>query len=532
MDVHINVERDLLIEIIKIMDEEDLKRVIAYVRELNEKSADNDETESVHRLPLPIGISNYRVASSSYYYVDKTMMIKEFLDERPQVSLFLRPRRFGKTLNMDMLRVFFEKTEADTSHYFKDKKIWRCGARYRDYQGKYPVIFVTFKDVKFKTWNACFDNLADVIRSEFDHHYELLSSEKCTGSEKKYYQKVLDKEVTEAELTGAFCELSEMLHKHYGVAPIIIIDEYDTPIQQGYVHGYYDDVVAFMRNLFSAGLKDNHHLSYGFLTGILRVAKESIFSGMNNLKINSILDKRYGEYFGFTSEEIQEMCEYYGVADKYEEVKEWYNGYLFGQTNIYNPWSVINYFCCDCEPSAYWLSTGSNEIIEEILEGASEEIYENLRLLMEGKSFKTYVDTSIIYPNIKKEPTSIYSFLLITGYLKLVKVDRTPIGDYVCEVAIPNKEIKYVYNKEILSKFAQMIPESSAIAIQNAICVHDIDALREHLNKILLNSASYYDTTGENFYHGLVLGLCTIFDNQYYGIAFSGKHVEIRMCES
>ena len=278
----------------------------------------------------------------------------------------------------------------------------------------------------------------------------------------------MDKNTTEAELTGAFCELSEMLHKHYGVAPIIIIDEYDTPIQQGYVHGYYDDVVAFMRNLFSAGLKDNHHLSYGFLTGILRVAKESIFSGMNNLKVNSILDKRYGEYFGFTSEEIQEMCEYYGAADKYEEIKEWYNGYLFGQTNIYNPWSVINYFCCDCEPSAYWLSTGSNEIIEDILEGASEEIYENLHLLLEGKSFKTYVDTSIIYPNIKKEPTSIYSFLLITGYLKFVKVDRTPIGDYVCEVAIPNKEIKYVYNKEIL----------------------------------------------------------------YYGIAFSGKHVEIRMCES
>lgn len=515
MDLHINTERDLLIEIIKAMDEKKLKRVMTYVREFKETPVD-DESEQSPKLPLPIGISNYRVASTSYYYVDKTMMIKEFLDERPQVSLFLRPRRFGKTLNMDMLRVFFEKSEEDTSHYFKDKKIWKCGERYRSYQGKYPVIFVTFKDVKFKSWKECVDNLADVIRDEFARHsILLLNSERCLDSEKVYFQKMLNKEISEVDLTRAFHKLSEMLHKHYGIPPIIIIDEYDTPIQQGHVHGYYEEVVTFMRNLFSAGLKDNHHLSYGFLTGILRVAKESIFSGMNNLRINSILDKRYGEYFGFTSREIYKICEYYGVLDKYEEIKEWYNGYLFGQTNIYNPWSVINYFSSDCEPSAYWLSTGSNDIIQEILSEATEEIYENLQLLLQGKSFRTYVDTSIIYPQIKKEPTSIYSFLLITGYLKLVSVERSPMGGYICEVSIPNKEIKYVYNKEVLSKAAPMIPESSAIAIQKAICVQDIDVIKEHLNKILLNSASYYDTAGENFYHGLVLGLCTIFDDKY-----------------
>ena len=371
------------------------------------------------KLPLPIGISDYRLASSEYYYIDKTMMIKDFIDERPMVSLFTRPRRFGKTLNMDMLRTFFEKTDEDTSVYFKDKKIWACGKKYRDYQGKYPVIFITFKDIKFDTWEETFDAIKRVFSKEAYRHIELQISDKCNEFEKKNFENLLSGEVNEVELSSALLTLSSMLHEHHGIAPIIIIDEYDIPIQQGYMKKFYDKVILFMRNLFSGGLKDNRHLSYGFMTGILRVAKESIFSGLNNLTIHSVLDNKYSTYFGFTSEEVREMVEYYGVSEKYHEICEWYDGYRFGKTEIFNPWSVINYFNNECEARAFWQSTGSNDIIGEIIAQADKEIYEKLTSLVRGEKLTTYIDTGVIYPQIKNNPSTIYSFLLVAGYLKV-----------------------------------------------------------------------------------------------------------------
>ena len=306
-----------------------------------------------------------------------------------------------------------------------------------------------------------------------------------------------------------------MLHEHHGIAPVIIIDEYDIPIQQGHMKGFYDDVVSFIRNLFSGGLKDNRHLSYGILTGILRVAKESIFSGLNNLKINSILDEKYSQYFGFTTAEVRAMAAYYGVPDKYDEICQWYDGYRFGDTDIFNPWSVINYFNNNCKPKAFWQFTGSNDIIGEVLANADEDIYERLNMLMQGKSFLTYVDTGVIYPQIQNNPSTIYSFLLVAGYLKSLRSDSEFGSDYMCEVAIPNKEISFVYSKEILSKLDKIIPSSTAIAIQEAIYAGNSAALQKQLHKLLLQSASYHDTTHENFYHGLVLGLCAMFDNRY-----------------
>jgi len=467
-------------------------------------------------LPLPIGISDYRLASTEYYYIDKTMMIKDFLDERPMVSLFTRPRRFGKTLNMDMIRTFFEKTDEDTSIYFKDKKIWVCGKKYREHQGKYPVIFLSFKDIKFNTWEETFDAICDIFTKEASRHIELQISEKCNAYEKAYFEKLLLGKVTAVELSGALATLSLMLHEHHGIAPIIIIDEYDTPIQQGHVKGFYDDVVGFMRNLFSGGLKDNKHLSYGFLTGILRVAKESIFSGLNNLKINSILDKKYSSYFGLTPEEVKEMTLYYGVSEKYEEICKWYDGYRFGETEIFNPWSVINYFSNDCQVRAYWQSTGSNDIIGEILEEADETIFEKLNALMQDESFLTYIDTGVIYPQVRSNPSSVYSFLLVAGYLKVIKSDPSFSGDFMCEVALPNKEIAFVYNKEILQKLNNIVPQATAISIQEAIYSGNVAAFQKHLGTLLMQSASNYDTVGENFYHGLVLGLCATLDNRYY----------------
>lgn len=466
------------------------------------------------RLALPIGVSEYCSASMDYYYVDKTLLIKEFLDERPKVSLFTRPRRFGKTLNMDMLRVFFEKTGEDTSIYFKGKNIWSCGRKYQEYQGKYPVIFVSFKDIKKENWGETYKSIAQNIMMEYKRHQELAKSDRIVDGD--FYQRVCTGTLDEALFDTSLFMLSKMLHEHHGVAPMIIIDEYDTPIQQGYMSGFYEEVILFMRNLFSACFKDNHHLSYGFMTGILRVAKESIFSGLNNLKINSVLDNKYSEYFGFTSEEVLEMAKHYGAEEKYNELCEWYDGYRFGKTEIFNPWSVINYFNNECEPRAFWQSTGSNDVIGEILGEATPEIYERLNLLLQGKSVLTYVDTGVIYPQIKNNPSSIYSFLLMAGYLKAEKTTVSFNGDFMCEVALPNKEINYVYNKEILQKLQQIIPQSTAVYIQEAIYSCNVDLLKEQLGKLLLQSASCYDVAGENFYHGLVLGLCAMLDNRYF----------------
>lgn len=478
-------------------------------------------------LPLPVGISDYRLAASEYYYVDKTMMIRDFLDERPMVSLFTRPRRFGKTLNMDMIRTFFEKTGEDTSVYFRDKKIWACGKKYRDYQGKYPVIFITFKDVKRDTWEETYDQISKILRQEFERHSELLQSGRCSKYEKLYFKNVLEEKADNTDMMMSLQRLSQMLDEHYGIPPIIIIDEYDTPIQQGHMRGFYDKVILFMRNLFSGGLKDNRHLSYGFLTGILRVAKESIFSGLNNLKVNTILDDRYGEYFGFTSEEVKGMARYYHAEEKYEEICAWYDGYQFGDSDIFNPWSVINYFSNGCQPKAFWQSTGSNEIIGEVLAHAGEEIYERLNALLQGKSFLTYIDTGVIYPQIRNNPSSVYSFLLVAGYLKAIKADSAFGGDYMCEVALPNQEIAFVYNKEILQKLTGIIPQAAAVSIQEALYSNDAQRLQKEMHRLLLQSVSCYDTAGENFYHGFVLGLCAMMDNCYY-ISSNGESGEGR----
>ncbi len=462
--------------------------------------------------PVPVGVSDFKNASSNYYYVDKTLLIRDFLNARPMVSLFTRPRRFGKTLNMDMLRVFFEKTEEDTSTYFKDKKIWECGDNYTKYQGKYPVIFLTFKDVKCLNWKDTLDKLKKLISSEFVRHLELEKSEKLNNYEKDQYRNIASNSADEIDYQISLQTLSLLLHKHYGQKCIVIIDEYDTPIQQGHNLDFYDDVVNFMRNFFSGGLKDNEHLEYGFLTGILRVAKESIFSGMNNLKVSSIMDENYSEYFGFTSDEVRQMLKYYGREDKFEEVCKWYDGYKFGKCEIYNPWSVINYISDNCVPKAFWQSTGSNDIIGEIISHANDETIEGLYKLLTRQPLTTYIDTSVIFPEINNSPYSIYSFLLVAGYLKVDKLYPQDDGGYMCDVAIPNKEIIFVYEKEILNRTNQ---NNVAISISQAIFTNDIDKLQELINNFMLNSISSFDGTNEAFYHGMLLGLCAVLGNKY-----------------
>ena len=467
------------------------------------------------RLPLPVGISDYRVASTEYYYVDKTMMIKEFLDMRPLVSLYTRPRRFGKTLNMDMLRTFFEKTDEDTSVYFRDKAIWKQGAKVREYQGKYPVVFLSFKDVKCETWQATVQKLSEVIGSEFARHAELLHSEACNEVDQAYFRRVMERSADEAELSGALLTLTRMLHEHHKIAPIIIVDEYDTPIQQGHTQDFYDQVILFMRNLFSGGLKDNSHLTFGFLTGILRVAKESIFSGLNNLSVYSIVDDSFSEYFGFTHDEVKQMAAYYGASGSYTDLCAWYDGYRFGESEIFNPWSIVNFFQRKCRLQAYWVSTSSNDVIGEILAKASDELYEKLYSLLQGNTAMTYIDTGVVYPQIGNNPASVYSFLLVTGYLKLVRI-IPPLGEgALCEVALPNREIALVYKKEILDRFSSFIPQTTAISIQEALYTGHADALQKQIRQFLLQTVSAFDTAQESFYHELLLGLCAMMYERY-----------------
>ena len=462
--------------------------------------------------PLPVGISDYKVASRDYYYVDKTLMIKDFLDKKPQVSLFTRPRRFGKTLNMDMLRVFFEKTADDTSIYFRDKAIWSSGKAYTDYQGKFPVIFISFKDVKCANWQETYGMLTNLITMEFRRHIELEESTELNKYEREQFVAFAKGKAENADYQLSLQILSLFLHKHYGRKTIIIIDEYDTPIQQGHSCGFYQEVIDFMRNFFSGGLKDNSHLAYGFLTGILRVAKESIFSGLNNLSVNSILDNPYSDYFGFTKNEVEQILDYYGYPDKYDEICEWYDGYLFGNTEIFNPWSVINYVSKDCYPEAFWQSTGSNDIIGEIIVSATDEITENLYRLLTGISVTSYIDTGVIYPELQSDPYSVYSFLLVAGYLKVSKKYPQNDGNYMCEVEIPNKEIAFVYEKEVLSKTGIT---GASIFIQQAIFKGDPVQLQNLLEKFMVNSVSAFDGANESFYHGMMLGLCAVLSNRY-----------------
>ena len=467
--------------------------------------------------PLPIGISDYIRAQEEYYYVDKTLLIKDFLDKKPLVSLFTRPRRFGKTLNMDMLRVFFEISNEDTSKYFINKQIWKCGKEYQAHQGKYPVIFLTFKDVKFDSWTATLDKIKGLLQEEYARHIEVLDSNKISQYEKDYILKILNGNANEVDISSALERLSKILAIHYKKNPIIIIDEYDTPIQEGYIKEFYDEIISFMRNFFSGAFKDNKYLSYGFLTGILRISQESIFSGMNNISVHSLFDEEYESYFGFTEDEVENMLSYYGKQDKETELKNWYDGYLFGKKEIYNPWSVINYISRDCIPQAYWANSGSNEILHEVMQTLNDDSVQRLNALLQGDKVVARIDQNVIYRSIKENSQYIYSLLIVAGYLKPVTKYIQEDGNYLCEVKIPNKEIEAVYRSEVLSSLVTsgVIKRTTMDTIVESLFSNSYERLQLALSEYLNNSISFFDKSSESFYHGLMLGLLALMDNQY-----------------
>ena len=467
------------------------------------------------KLPLPVGTTNYKKICEDSYYVDKTLLIKEILDEKVNVALFTRPRRFGKTLNMDMLRTFFEKTAEDTGRYFQDKKIWQQGEKYTSQQGQYPVIFLSLKDIKARKWQYAFDALKYIISVEYMRHAELKRSSELEEADIELYNRIVKNQAGYMEYVFSLQALSRMLHQHHKQAPVIIIDEYDTPIQEGFVNGYYDDAVEFIRSFFSAALKDNPHARQIVMTGILRIAKESIFSGLNHIRVFSVLDKKFSEFFGFTTSEVQQMAAYYEQTDKLPELKAWYDGYKFGDTEIFNPWSVINYFSNNCQAMPYWVQTSANTIIQEILKTYNDDTYRNLHALLGKTEVQSIVRTNIIYPKLKEPQTNILGFLLMTGYLKSTGTELDARGDYICRLSIPNKEIKTIYYNEILSLLTEDIGENTVMNLANALYDKDAAKIKEALNKFMLKTISYYDNLKENYYHGLMLGLLAIGESNY-----------------
>lgn len=467
------------------------------------------------KLPLPVGTTNYKKICEDSYYVDKTLLIKEILDEKVNVALFTRPRRFGKTLNMDMLRTFFEKTAEDTGRYFQDKKIWQQGEKYTNHQGQYPVIFLSLKDIKARKWQYAFDALKYIISVEYMRHSELKRSSELEEADIELYNRIIKNQAGYMEYVFSLQALSRMLHQHHKQAPVIIIDEYDTPIQEGFVNGYYDDAVEFIRSFFSAALKDNPHARQIVMTGILRIAKESIFSGLNNIRVFSVLDKKFSEFFGFTTSEVQQMAAYYEQTDKLPELKAWYDGYKFGDTEIFNPWSVINYFSNNCQAMPYWVQTSANTIIQEILKTYNDDTYRNLHALLGKTEVQSIVRTNIIYPKLKEPQTNILGFLLMTGYLKSTSTELDARGDYICRLSIPNKEIKTIYYNEILSLLTEDIGENTVMNLANALYDKDAPKIKEALNTFMMKTISYYDNLKENYYHGLMLGLLAIGESNY-----------------
>ena len=487
-----------------------------YMKDTGIAAPEESKEDVQSLLPVAIGNTSYIEVSSECYYVDKTLMIRDLIDDHNMVTLFTRPRRFGKTLAINTIKTFFEKTEDDTSRYFTDKNIWSCGEKYRSMQGIYPVVMLTFKDVRYNTWEESVEAIRLVVKDEYKRHPELLTSTVLDADAKNYIDRMEKGTLSGVELQRSLLALTHMLSVHHGSKVVILVDEYDTPIQQGYSRGFYKEVISFMRNFLSGGLKDNTDLAFGVLTGIMRVSKENLFSGLNNPMVNTVLDDKYSEYFGFTEDEVREMASYYGKPEVMDEIRFWYDGYHFGNTEIYNPWSVTNYFASGGQAKPYWANTSDNEIIREILTGLTPEIADDLAKVMQGEEIHASLDMEVVYPRMTDGNDTIFSFLLLAGYLTPAgKPEETEIGTFA-SLRLPNAEIKRIYNTEILSWIRTQQPRNIISEIEKAVYLSDAKRMQEALRKYMITSISFYDGAAEGFYHGMVLSLVASLSSKYY----------------
>ncbi len=466
---------------------------------------------------IPIGIESYKeMIDRDYYYIDKTRLIVDLLTQKSKVTLFTRPRRFGKTLAQSMLRTFFEEeigadgNAVDNSGYFAGKKIMGAGAQYTGHMGKYPVIFLSMKSAKQPDFEMAYSRLLTDIVSEFERHAYLLEGNVLTPAQKKRYNAVLEQSAGMAEVTFSLKFLSDCLEKYHHQKTIILIDEYDVPLENAYFKGFYDQMIDFMRSLLESALKTNDSLQFAVITGCLRISRESIFTGLNNLEVVSVLDENYAEHFGFTQGEVDSLLDFYNVSSIKDDVKSWYDGYLFGDTGVYNPWSIINYvkdtIYHNTEfPKPYWSNTSSNSIIHELVVKADSNSVQEIERLLAGGSIEKPVHEDITYGDIRQSKDNLWNFLFFTGYLKSIG-KRFENRTIFLEMKIPNEEVMYIYENTIRDWFQQKIKLMDFSGLYHAILSGDTEMAETFLKQQLRESISFMDSA-EKFYHGFLLGL-------------------------
>ena len=465
--------------------------------------------------PLPIGVEDFkRLVDNGYYFVDKTLMIKELLENKESVNLFTRPRRFGKTLNMSMLQRFFEATENSNAYLFDGLKI-AAYPEYMAYQGQYPVISVSLKSMKQKNFTLAFETYKYLIKSEYSRHKDFIFSKNVLDEEEKArYLSFIHVDATETMYNQAIGFLSNCLKKAYQQNVIILIDEYDVPLENAYHEGFYDDMTNLIRSCFESALKTNPSLEFAVLTGCLRVSRESIFTGLNNLKTYSITKNKFSQYFGFTQEEMKEILQAFSLEQYAGTIAKWYDGYRFGLTEIYNPWSVLN--CIDsylqndmvaCEP--YWSNTSSNRIVKRLIEESNERTKSMVEELINGTPIHTQIFEDVTYGTIDVNQDYIWSFLLFTGYLKIISCETVGDETYY-DMVIPNVEIKSIYKNTIRSWFIDHVNRDSRTDILESVIHADAEKLEDLLCTWLTNTISCFDEQ-ENYYHGFVTGLVSGF---------------------
>ena len=468
---------------------------------------------------MPVGVDNFReMVAREYYFVDKTNFIRELLDNKAMVTLITRPRRFGKTLAMRMLQEFFDINAAGRDT-FKGLNISRAGEKYMQHRGKYPVIFFSLKDIATGNYQDALRDLCGKISDLYAEYGFLAESPALNEREKEYFLSVYN--IADHEQYGrdkwgkSLKMLTVYLWKHYGVKTILLLDEYDAPIQHAWEDGYYEDMIRFMRQFYSEVLKGNDALEFAVLTGVLRVAKESIFSGLNNLKVCSVLSEDYSDIFGFTGEEVARMAADLQREDKLPEIRAWYDGYSFGGSEIYNPWSVIMYFDAKCKPAPYWVNTSGNGIIKYMLDRLDGRDREDLQSLMDGNTISKQVQEGIIYEEIGSNADDLYTMLLTTGYLKCTRSQDSLLGTYM-DLQIPNLEILRLFTREIAQNFTGYRGVSDITNMMDEMLKGNAVLFEEDLNRILRNSVSYHDAAnGESFYHGMMLGFCVLLKDSH-----------------
>lgn len=469
--------------------------------------------------PLPIGIDDFeKLITRGYYFVDKTMLIKELLDKKGLVNLFTRPRRFGKTLNMSMLQYFFEDArddngnKVDNGYLFDGLNIMQADDRYLAHMGQYPVINLSLQSGKQPDFEMAQDSLIDEIQQEYYRHIYILKNDALVETQKEKYELIMTGKAKKIEYAKSLEFLSQCLEKYYGKKAIILIDEYDVPLEHAFIKGFYDEMIGFIRSLFESALKTNASLEFAVITGCLRISKESIFTGMNNLEIISILSKNYDEYFGFTEKEVGKICSDYHLEIRYDTIKEWYNGYIFGSANVYNPWSVVRYIKdlkadIDEFPSSYWANTSSNSIVRSLIDMADEGTKGEIEAIIEEKTLVKPVHEDITYDEVYETMDNLWNFMFFTGYFRKVRewMDEKTKQIFV-ELTIPNEEVKYIFRRKVLSWFDQKVKQKDRTRLLQAVVDGDAETVEEEIGDMLLETISFNDAY-ESFYHGFLAGV-------------------------